>query len=291
MRRAARHLAVVASLGAACVACSTLLDLTPPPGAGDAGADAAAAADGGAPGDDGAPGDGGSPGAPDADFTFSDDFELGDLRRWTSTSVSAGDTLAVVDAGAYSGCCALQATTIAGGSSGAGAIETWPTLGAPPVTSGTIAVRERLKVLALSDDTREFAITPAGTGSDIGTGGIGAGSSGGFAWSVLVTDPANPSGDVGNSAATVPGADGQWHCAELVMNVSRSAGALSVFLDGQSVAMATLQTDTTEPAGWTSAQVGLAYSSGTSAANVLLDDVVIALYNDMRPRIHIGCGP
>jgi hypothetical protein len=246
-------------------------------------------------------------GAPDATeagstalWTFTDDFELGDFRRWDNApAVPAGSSLAVVDAGAYAGCCAMQATTPAGGKTWSYLYETWTTASGPTpgpanvVTSGTIAVREQLKAIALDYDTREFAFTQGGAASTgDATGGLGSGDNGAtWQWGVFLQTPTVPGSMSLASAATVGGPDGLWHCVEMVMNVASPNGYLSVFVDGVATPEVAMGVDTTIAGGWDSATLGLSYSGGTNAASVLLDNVQVAIYSDQSPTIHIGCGP
>ena len=61
--------------------------------------------------------------------------------------------------------------------------------------------------------------------------------------------------------------------------------------DVSTVPMVSLAGDTTVAGGWNSADIGLPYSSGTNPVEFYVDDVVVGLYSDMSPGVHIGCGP
>lgn len=317
MKRAIGPLLLLMLAGGAAAACGVMLGIDPPPVPLDAGADVIGEEPSTAPdaGTDATPGEGDSGAAdamPDivvadgeagdastAYWSFSDNFDLGDLRLWTQTGQSQNGTLAVVDAGAYSGCCALHATASPGTITYQYALESWTSAApsAPPVSAGTIAVRARIKPTALDVDTRELSMAQGGTAATAyATAGLGN-SGGGFSWGFFLIDPANPPDAGGysrNSAMVVGGPDGTWHCVEFVLNVSSSAGHLAIFLDPQdtqAVPVTQGATDTTAGVGWDSVTVGLGYSSGGSATDVLIDDVKIALYPDLSPTVHLGCGP
>ena len=161
--------------------CSSLLDLQPPPVPLDAIATPS--------------------------WTFSDDFELGDLQRWTSTAPfqSANGSFEIATTGAYAGCCALHASTSPPGTGFQYALEQWTQAVpmAPPVTSGTIAVRMYVRAAALDPDTRELTISEGGSKSKDIAESVGNGvDRGGSAWGKALD--IEISGGAGLSVASIP---------------------------------------------------------------------------------------
>ena len=77
------------------------------------------------------------------------------------------------------------------------------------------------------------------------------------------------------------------------MNVaSGTAGELLLFtdeIDGGAPLGVVPNVFTNATPGWDSVIVGLPHTSGMAPANVLIDDVVISLYDDSLPVRHIGC--
>jgi len=244
-------------------ACSSLLDLQPPP----------------APADAAAP-----------YWSFSDDFDLGDFRRWTQVVEAPNGTLEVGSGNSVSGCCALHATVEAGSSGYEYAMIAWPQDSAPPVTSGTIAIRARVQAQQLADDTRELSIAQGGTDATaFATSGLGASSAApGFSWGFFLSDPAEANFSR-QSANVIGDALGGWHCVEFDMTVG-SAGHLAIYMDDSPVAQIESDVPTDAGTGWDSAQVGIGYASGSAPTELWIDDVVVALYTDAAPGIHIGCG-
>jgi hypothetical protein len=245
--------------------CSSLLDLQPPP----APVDAIAA----------------------PSWTFHDDFELGDLGRWTTTTPiqSANGAFEIATTGAHAGCCALHASVTAPDSGFQYALEQWTQAApaAPPVTSGTIAVRVYVRAVALDPDTRELSFAEGGSNPTAFTSaGLGRSDQGnGTAWGLILSDPSTASYPR-QSTHVVADALGGWHCVEYDVAVA-DAGHLAVYMDDM------LQIDgeanTMAATGWDSVTVGLGFSSGSAAAEVYVDDVEIALYSDTSPTLHLGC--
>lgn len=259
MRRAPGVTALAAL--AAGPACSAALDLEPPPIAVDA-----------------------------PYWTFSDDFERGELGQWSKTARSTAGALDVARTGAYAGCCALHARVDAGEVGFQYAMVAWPqtTPSAPPLTTGTIAVRARIKPLQLDDDTRQLSISEGGTGpTAYATAGLGATGTGGVSWGFLLHNPTTDN-YVRRSSSVEPASPG-WQCVELVVNVDASAGHLSIFTDDAALPTVQGDTNTTVHTGWDSATIGLGYASGGRTAEVLIDDVEIALFRDVAPTRHLGC--
>ncbi|HEY3806091.1 MAG TPA: hypothetical protein VGL61_25990 [Kofleriaceae bacterium] len=246
-------------------ACGSLLDLQPPPVPADAAAPT---------------------------WSFSDDFDLGDFRRWSQVVSSPNGTIEVGSGDSVSGCCALHATVAAGSGTGYQyALVAWPQADPPasPVTSGTIAIRARVRAVQLADDTRELSVAEGGTSATaFATSGLGANpSTPGFSWGFILSDPADAN-FTRQSANVIPDALGGWHCVELVVNVG-SAGHLAIYLDGSPVAQIDGDAPTRPNVGWDSVEVGLGYASGSAPTEVWIDDAAVALYGDEMPGIHIGC--
>ncbi|HEX4449907.1 MAG TPA: hypothetical protein VH143_03500 [Kofleriaceae bacterium] len=225
-------------------------------------------------------------------WSFADDFDLGDFRLWTQVVSSTNGSIEVTSGDSVSGCCALHAV-VAGGS-GTGfeyALLTWPqaTPNAAPVTSGSIAMRARVKALQLADDTRELTVDQGATDATaFATSGLGTNStSPGLSWGFVLSDPADQN-DTRQSANVIGDALGGWHCIEVVIDVA-SAGYLAIFMDGSPIPQIDGAVSTLAGVGWDSAEVGLGYASGSSPTDVLIDDVAIALYADTDRAIHIGC--
>ena len=245
--------------------CSSLLDLEPPPVPLDAIATPS--------------------------WTFRDDFELGDLQRWSRMTPlqSANGSFEIATSGAHAGCCALHASVAPPDSGFQYALEQWPqaTPMAPPVTSGTIAVRAYVRAVALDPDTRELSITEGGSSPDAFTSaGLGRSDQGnGTSWGFILTDPSTTSYPQ-QSPDLVSDAIGGWHCVEYDLAVA-DAGHLALYMDGELQIAGDANTSTST--GWDSVTIGLGFSRGTAASEVYIDDVAIALYSDTSPTIHLGC--
>lgn len=228
-------------------------------------------------------------------WTFSDGFESGDLRHWTSQSMSNG-TLAVVDAGANTGCCALKATGNAGGVAYDSALKMWTTANpvAAAVTSGTVAIRFHLQVFSMAQNTNEIVF--AENGAQFGaSASAGLKEVSGLQWGLFLENAANPGGKSLVAVGSEQLPQSQYHCVEFVTNVASSQGALSLFVDdrnppgdGNWYAQQS-GVDTLADAGWNSALVGIPFAEGDAGSSVLVDDVTISLYSDLQPVVHIGC--
>lgn len=222
-------------------------------------------------------------------WTFSEDFELGDLQRWTATAPvqSQNGTFEIAHAGAHGGCCALHATVTTPGSGFQYALEQWTqaTPMAAPVVSGTIAVRAYVRAAALDADTRELSITEGGSNPTAFTSAGLGGGAGGETWGFILSDESTASYPR-QSMNVVADAIGGWHCVEYDVAVADN-GHLALYMDG------VLQIDgdaTTRPSqGWDGVMLGLGFSSGSAPSDVYIDDVEVALYSDVSPSIHIGC--
>ncbi len=238
-------------------------------------------------------GDGGGDGGPY--WTFSDGFETADLRFWTTDQNSGIGTIAVVDSGAYSGCCALHMTASPGADAYESAAKTWTSAipSAPAVQAGTVAVRLYVKATTIDSNSVELAINQGGTkGVWSAQAGLKNPYDSGTIWGLFLQDPANPGGTYkGALGATEAIPQTSYECVEVVLNVSpvTNVGRFSVFIDAQSSPIVTMLTDTTSDAGWDSVLVGLPFSSGASPSDLLVDDVTVSLYTDLSPSVHIGC--
>jgi hypothetical protein len=238
--------------------CGSLLDLEPPP-------------------------------MPAPSWRFDEDFELGDLSRWTSTSPvqSANGTFEIAHSGAHGSCCAMHVTVSPPGSGYQYALEQWTqaTPMAPPIDSGTIAVRAYVRAVALDPDTRELSIAAGGSNPTAFTSaGLGR-TADGESWGFILSDESTASYPR-QSQDVVPDALGAWHCVEYDVAVGED-GHLALYMDGA------LQIDgdatTRASHGWDGVTLGLGFSSGTAASEVYIDDVSVALYSDVSPTAHIGC--
>jgi hypothetical protein len=250
---------IAAVVASAAPACSSLLDLQPPP-------------------------------VPvDTSFTplwsFHDDFETGDLSRWHTAS-SPNGTLGVATSGAHAGCCALHATLDATGAGFQYGRVSWTDQAQlPPVTSGTIAVRAYVRADALDRDTRELSLTQGDSDPDTyATAGLGL-SDPGMTWGFILQDQAT--GKYSRQASAVA-AYADWHCVEYVVNVATS-GELAIFVDGAATPAIEGVADTIPTTGWSSVDVGLGFASGVTISDVDIDDVAIAVYADTSPGLHIAC--
>jgi len=263
--RAHVWLAVLALTG-----CNLVLDLAPPPTS-----DADAAID--------------AVTIPAPLWSMSDDFEQGNLARWTGQVQSAGASIDVATSGALSGCCAMHAVVPAGATGYAYAIISWPqaTPSYAAVDSGTIAVRANVRAVALDRDTREMAFDEGGEqGLSFATNGLGSADAT-TTWGFLLKNPANAGFSL---QSTRDVALGDWHCVEFVINVA-SAGHLAIYMDDDPVSLREGDADTTVDVGWDSLQLGLAYASGQTDTEIFIDDAKIALYPDTYHAIHLGCTP
>ncbi len=236
-------------------------------------------------------------------WTFTDDFESGGFGRWQQIiDPGMAGNLTVVDAGAYRGCCAMQASVPAGASSSYEyLVMNWKDAGTPAdfVRAGTIALRAHTKITAIDQIVGLLAVVQGGSQSSASAAGLVDPNGSGASWGQQLVDPGNPGpGGKGQNASTLlpeGGADGQWHCVELDMTVgdASAGGALSLFVDPagpQAAPVATFDADTLATLGWDSVTLGVLYSSpGTVASTVAYDDAEIDLYTDTSPAIHIGC--
>ncbi len=229
-------------------------------------------------------------------FVFRDDFETGDLRKWTKASRAAQPgTLDVITGGAtgdvHAGAHALRATSEAGDVGFQYELLAWPQASpkADPLTSGTIAVRAWIRAHQLDRDTRELSIAEHDTSpTAYASAGFGATDPGpGYHWGFILSDP-NTVNDTQASASDVADALGGWHCVEYIVNVA-PAGHLAIFMDDQAVPLIEGDADTTVHTGWDSVTIGLGYASGSSASDVVIDDVAIALYTELDRGRHLGC--
>ena len=162
-------------------------------------------------------------------WRFDDDFELGDLRKWTTAAQAWGGASLVINGsgGVHSGSYAMHSTGPTGQPSAACGQETWTLAGQQPVNAGTVAARAWIRMVSIDTNMYLSALTQAQQSPEIG---INLGNDGnGFQWGIWMTTP-NVNGGGNTSAATVAGADGVWHCLEWVLNVS-SSGLVTVYVD------------------------------------------------------------
>lgn len=222
-------------------------------------------------------------------WRFDEDFELGDLQRWTTTAPvqSANGTFEIAHAGAHGGCCAMHVTVSPPGSGYQYALEQWTeaTPMAAAVDTGTIAVRAYVRAVALDPDTRELSFAEGGSNpSAFTSAGLGQ-TPDGETWGFILTDESTTSYPR-QSQDVVADALGGWHCVEYDVAVAED-GHLAIYMDGALQIDGDATTRTSQ--GWDSATIGLGFSSGTAMSDVYIDDVAIALYDDQSPTIHIGC--
>src|SRR3569623_1106226 len=221
-------------------------------------------------------------------WRFDEDFESGNLQRWTMTApVQSNGTFEIASAGAHGGAHARHVTAAAGGTGYQYALEQWTqaTPAAPAVTAGTIAVRAWVRAAALDVDTRELSFAEGGASpSAFTSAGLGH-TSAGETWGFILSDESTASYPR-QSENVVEDALGGWHCVEYDVAVADN-GHLALYMDGalQIAGDAT----TLASNGWDSATIGLGFSSGAAMSDVYIDDVAIALYDDGAPVIHIGC--
>lgn len=222
-------------------------------------------------------------------WRFDEDFESGDLHRWTQATPvqSANGTFEIAQSGAHAGCCALHVTASTPGSGYQYALEQWTQASpmAPAVQSGTIAVRAYVRAVALDPDTRELSIAEGGSNPRAFTSaGLGR-TSAGETWGFILSDESTMSYPR-QSQNVVGDALGAWHCVEYDVAVADN-GHLALYMDGA------LQIDgdatTLASQGWDSATIGLGFSSGNAMSEVYIDDLSIALYSDTSPTAHLGC--
>jgi hypothetical protein len=227
-------------------------------------------------------------------WTFSDGFETADLRYWTTDQNSGPGTIAVVDSGAYSGCCALHMTASPGADAFESAAKTWTSAipSASPVQAGTIAVRLYVKATTIDSNSVELAVNQDGTkGVSSAQAGLKSPPDSGTVWGMFLVDPANPGGAYESALSPEAIPQASYECVEIVLNVSSvtNVGRFSVFIDAGAQPVATMTTDTTADAGWDTVLVGLPFSSGARASDLLIDNVTVSLYSDLSPTVHIGC--
>ncbi len=255
-----RLLWVYALLAAAC----GRIDFTPP----DRDPDAMASPD--APVGLDADADADASGACPVFALFCDDFESGDLSRWTGTAIDGPATLDLSGSQVHAGVYALDAKVAPDVTDGGNAA---PYLHfAVPRSTGTLAVREwitaspklelfNMVIVLLHDTTDQFA----------GVGGNNTGE-----W--VVTDDPGTGITTDHDSTVVTPAAGTWTCVELVYTFAGGASTIDLYIDE-----ALVMTDTAnDPApAFTDVQIGVARADSTGI-EVITDDVVIA---DRR----IGC--
>ena len=208
-----------------------------------------------------------APTGPVAYWTFADDFDLGDFEAMDDFAAGKHQrpSIQVENGGSYDGCCVPQRKR-GHRRSGRGLRARELTLaGQMPVNSGTIAVREWLRIQSIDVNMYVNGVAQAQMDPSIGLGIGNQNGSNQYEWGIFMTTPA-VAGQGNSSAAAKQGADNKWHCVELVTNVSSESGQTTMYLDSNlsDVPMVSFAADMTVPGGWNSINLGLTYSSGTA---------------------------
>jgi hypothetical protein len=216
--------------------------------------------------DDGA----GSPSCP-AFATFCENFESGDLSKWTYTDYTGNDTTArVVGTRIHGGSFALDADVPTGGQDHAAS----PVLTFAARSTGTLAVREWINAAQLIQNFNVVLVLPNDqTGQFVTVGGDDAGN-----WVSSDNTAGNVLLDHRSTVATAP--LDQWTCVELVFTFPQNAtpARIQVFINEAAV----LDQSSNDPSPvYNGVGVGIPRADN-GGFHVFTDDVVIA---DQR----IGC--
>ena len=205
--------------------------------------------------------------------TFCDDFESGDLSKWTSLLQTNSGKVSVIETTKFAGRWAMFAT--AGPSTPVNSI--YPTVGAgarvtvPVVTTGLLAVRAHVLMPKILGAETTFLKAFGKNGKDdmnvkITSGGL------------MKVDSDVP--DAGPEITGTLGTPiGQWFCIEWQATIG-AAGHQKVLVDGALAVDVDESTFTDE--GYDSVQVGFNAANGSVTQEIYFDDIVTAT----RP---IGC--
>jgi hypothetical protein len=229
---------------------------------------------------DGAVGDGARDGARDSiDRTdvaaaacpafalFCDDFETGDVSRWTGTHLDPGVSLGIESATVHGGMYALQGTVPMGSTDGDAASVT-KTFG--DQSTGMIAVREWIyQVQPLNHFDGVMILEPVASGLPA----VLVAGDGSTLW-----DVSEDSGTSVDHGTTQTVATTMWTCVELDYTFG-SPSTIELYV-ADALVLQVAATDTATTFGRLFA--GAARSSSVVGTNTIIDDVVIA-------QQHIGC--
>jgi hypothetical protein len=199
--------------------------------------------------------------------TFCDDFESGDLSKWTSLLQTNSGKVSVVETTKFAGRFALHAT--AGPSTPVNGI--YPTVGAgarvsvPVVTSGLLAVRARVLMPKILGAETTFLKAFGKNGKDDMNVKI---TNGGLVKADSDVPDAGPelTGTMGTPVA-------EWFCIEWQATIG-VAGHQRILVNGAVALDADESTFTAE--GYDSVQVGFNAANGSVTQEIYFDDVVTA---------------
>jgi hypothetical protein len=194
-----------------------------------------------------------------------DDFETGDLAKWTRKVIGGAGTATVTTSVVHGGTHALQLEYPSSGVSGAAAVAF-----GHMVNTGTLAIREWVQS---PDPLTQFNLVL--TETNLVTGQfVTAGGNNSALW---VSSEQNAAGTLVDHNSSVPTAVTQWTCVETVITIA-SPSQVQLFIDGAQVVSATL--NDTAPA-YAETQIGLTRAD-QGGDTLYVDDVAIA-------TARIGC--
>lgn len=199
--------------------------------------------------------------------TFCDDFESGNLVKWTSLLQTNSGKVSVVGTKAFGGKNALYA--VAGPSTPVN--NTYPTVGAgarvtvPVVTSGLLVVRARVFMPKFLGDETTFIKVFGKNGIDdinvkITNGGL------------VKVDTDIPDAGPELTGTKGPPID-KWFCIEWQATIA-AAGHQRILVDGEEILAADEYNLTSQ--GYDSVQVGFNAANGSVTQDIYFDDVIMA---------------
>lgn len=203
------------------------------------------------------------------DALLCDDFETGDLSRWSGTLLDGPATLDVNAMQAHTGSLALEATVAAAAADGGNAVPYFHLSVAR--STGTLALREWLSVASTLQLFNMMLVMHNETTNQF----VAAGGNNDGQW--VVTDDDGDGPTIDHQSASPTPAVGTWTCVELVYTFTPSP-RIELYVNDTRVLDA-VPSDAT-PA-FTDFQVGVGRADMTGM-HVFVDDVVVA---DHR----IGC--
>ena len=200
---------------------------------------------------------------------FRDDFESAGFTKWTGTSISAGETLAVQKAFVHHGGFAAEATT-----DGSAAIETAICYRTLAPTLSQLYARLYARVVShdlVAVDDRFHFIRFGAAAANLAW--IGWRYSGGVVkWYLLTRNGAGYSTVYATGASPVVG---QWYCIEMYWLEDALAGIGRCWVDGNLIMQTPAGIDTADYGDCLYVDMGIAETFNTVVADVIFDCCVI----------------
>jgi hypothetical protein len=200
-------------------------------------------------------------------YVFSDGFESGNLKAWSSTQLSGGERIAVSPEAAFSGSYGGAFTT--SGNGGYEYAQARKSITGMSQLYARVYVKVVANGVADSGDYLYFLSLRAGS-NNVAFAGWRMDRSG-LRWHVLAR---NNNGYVGTYSTSVPAA-GRWYCVELYWQMSGTNGRVTLWVDGLQVASIS-GVDTDNFGAVTQVRFGVAEAYRISSSTVHVDVAVIS---------------